>query len=679
MDNSLFGESRESFTIYGNGIDNVIVEQKVGSAGTSVEKNTEFSYLLTAYNNTNNSVEDYTIIDLLPSNEDGNKTKFSGEYKVKLNVPSSLGTAKIYCSTKKYAELSEEINGDNEWELCSDITEDYKDVTAIKITNISIASDAYTDPIEVVIKPTNNSYSDKYNNYFVGGSESYSKNKSNIISVGVVSRSISGKVFKDNNENGIQDGNDTYVSGVPVTLYKVEAEDSVKIAESVTDSEGKYSFKDLDVGKYYVDLNYNGSVYDLTRRYASMDEKIDSDAYKVTDEIARISNKRVPDDPFGIRLTREDINLENYDMGLIPRRIFGFDIKKYITKIDLNYNGTSEVTNYNNESKVSISVKNSLRATAKVYYGIAITNDSSRPGYVNEVEESIPEGLIFDQSLAENSDWILMNGKVISTSLANTVIYPGETKYLQIVLYMPSRESAGVFLNTVSIMEMTEYEETPLPDEQGYINDHGYVVGESVDYAGISWHVIKTENVDEDNQLVTLLADSGTISETMSHNPSEGSVYKWSTSMIRMYLENGWINSLDKSVLYDTSICDDASGLEVASFGGSITGSCQSGLYVNSKIRLLSSEEYATLIASHLSNIDWLTGNSDYWLQSSDDTRPVHRLFGTEPSDSYGDISSSTYNKASYVSSTGIKSATANTNKEIRPGITISANNILFE
>ena len=75
------------------------------------------------------------------------------------------------------------------------------------------------------------------------------------------------------------------------------------------------------------------------------------------------------------------------DMVLISKQSFGFAMKKYITRIDLDYNGTVNVTEYNNQSSVPITVRNSWNATAKVYYGIAITNDSSRPGYVNEVEE----------------------------------------------------------------------------------------------------------------------------------------------------------------------------------------------------------------------------------------------------------------------------------------------------
>ena len=63
------------------------------------------------------------------------------------------------------------------------------------------------------------------------------------------------------------------------------------------------------------------------------------------------------------------------------------EMKKYITKIDLVYNGSTNTTNYNNETRVPISIKNSLKATAKVYYGISITNNSTNAGYVNEIED----------------------------------------------------------------------------------------------------------------------------------------------------------------------------------------------------------------------------------------------------------------------------------------------------
>ena len=677
-DNSLFGDIIKKHTIYANGINNIIVEQQVGKAGTIVEKDNEFSYLLRAYNNTTGNINDYEIVDILPANGDDNGSKFTGNYKVKLKMPASLSGAKIYCSTKKYNELKNEIdNDDNEWGECPDLTDKYKEISAFKITNIPIEVDHSIDDIELLINPTGNNYSDTYNNKFIGGNSVLMKNISNQINISVVSRSISGKVFHDNNESGVQDDGDTYVKDVPVSLLKYQSGDWVKIKETTTDENGKYIFNDLDIGKYNILLSYDGSKYDLTLRYASTDEKIDSDAYKVSDTEARISNKRTPNDPIGIRITRDDISLENYDMGLIPRQTFGFDMKKYITKIDLVYNGTTNTTNYNNQTRVPISIRNSLRATAKVYYGISITNNSTNAGYINEIEESIPDGLIFKQEYDENKDWVLVNGKVISTALADTLIKPGETKYLTVALYMPTREQAGTFINTVSVVNMTRYEPEELTSDEEYVNSHRYSVGEQVDYAGVSWHVIDASNIDDESQKITLLADSGTISDKMGHVP-EGQVYRWSDSSIRGRLMN-WNETIDRSALYSENVCNDASGLEVASYGGSISGTCQSGDYVSSNIRLLTSEEYIRLTTSSLSNIDWLTGNSSYWLQSSDDTRPIHRLFGSEPTDSYGDIETSTYNKASFVSSTGIKSANANSSKEVRPVITISSKNILFE
>ena len=675
VDNSLFGETVKDFTIYANGSENVFVEQQVGSAGTTVEKNTEFSYLLNIYNNTTRVVNDYEIIDILPANGDVNGSVINGTYEVKLNVPSSLGSAKLYCSTQKYEELSKEIDSSkNVWTECNDITENYKTVTAIRVAKITLQPNSGTEPIELKIKPTNNNYSDKYINDFIGGNAQYSKNVSNKIGVNVVGRTISGKVFYDINENGVQDDGDKYVSDIPVTLYKVDGEEHTKIAESTTNKDGKYEFKNLDVGRYYVDLNYDGKQYDLTLRYASDNENIDSDAYKISDTVARISNKKTPEEPFGIRLTREITKLENFDMGLIPRYSFGFDIKKYITKTELYYRGSVAVKNYNNQSKVLLDIRNSQLATAKVYYGISITNNSVTPGYVTELEESIPDGLVFDSSEDLNKDWTLVNGKAYSTSLATELIKPGETKYLQIVLFMPAREDGKTFINTVSIAEMREYKPEGTPTESEYTNENNYQVGDSVDYAGLGWHVIDTENMDDGTQDVTLLADSGSIGTKMGHTSSANDIYKWGNSNINSSLNNNSFGlALDYGILKDNYICNDASGLQVASYGGSVSGTCQSNDFVTSRVRLLTIEEYTRITNSSLSNIEWLTGSQPYWLESSDDTRPIY--------DIYGQVSTggSTHNKASFVSTSGIQSDNASAIKEVRPVIKVNSRNILFE
>ena len=172
VDNSLFGKSYKDFTIYANGESKVILEQRLGSNGSITEKDGEFSYLLSVYNNTSDDVTNYTIMDILPYTNDSRNSKISGTYEVKLNVPDSLNGATIYCSTDDSSSIKRDINdSSNTWTECSDITSTYKDITAFKITDISVDIDNYTDPVEVIIKPTNNNYSDTYTNDFIGGSD----------------------------------------------------------------------------------------------------------------------------------------------------------------------------------------------------------------------------------------------------------------------------------------------------------------------------------------------------------------------------------------------------------------------------------------------------------------------------------------------------------------------------
>ena len=202
-----------------------------------------------------------------------------------------MGNAKVYCSNQEYSKLNNEVlDSNNEFKECN--LDDYTEVTAIKITNINLEANKAADSIKVTLKPENNNYSDKYVNSFVGASKTYTQNESNKIEASVISRNISGRVFIDNNENGIEDDGDTYYKDMPVTLYKLDSDNNMKkISDATTDNDGKYMFKDLDVGRYKIRANYNSSLYDLTLRYATEDTTKDSDGYKVDDNIIEISNK----------------------------------------------------------------------------------------------------------------------------------------------------------------------------------------------------------------------------------------------------------------------------------------------------------------------------------------------------------------------------------------------------
>lgn len=674
IDTSIVGSTSSSYTIYATGADSVIMLQKSHNLSGNIGKNQEFSYLLSAYNNTSTDAK-LNIIDILPYNGDKNGSSFSGSYKVKVVLPSGQQDAKVYCSTQKSSELINEVNNTNNiFEEC-EITNEYVSVTAIKIEGLIVARQSYLNDIQLLIKPENNEYSDKYNNIFYGkatelvdtNSNEYIQTKSNQIDVGVINRYISGRVFIDNNSDGIEDEADKYLKDIPVTLYELDSNNEMsKVAETITNDKGEYKFKGLDTGRYKIQLKYDDSKYDLTLRYAYEDSKYDSDAYKISDDgLAEISGKNTPDEVVGIRITDNIQNVTDMNIGLIPRYTFGFEMKKYITKIELNSNNVLSTIDYNNESRVSISVKNSAKSTARIYYGISITNNSATAGYIKLVQEDIPEGLLFDANDEYNKQWFELNGSIYSKVYEDDIVKPDETKYLQIVLDMPRREEAGTFLNTTSIVEMQAYEESNI-NENVYTPDDEYRKGDNVNYAGISWHVI---NVDGD--YLTLLADSDTISNKMSHKSSGN--YKWSESEINNYINNKWqsTNSLNLPILLDNEICDDASGLFDASYGGTlkIEGKCQSEIYNTYKVRLLTETEYKTLMNDNFEDKSWLSG--DYWLMNSSYVVPEYDEFGVQ--------TNSVTNMAKAVIGTNVQDKKVTNELEVRPVITVSSSNVIME
>lgn len=691
IDTSMMGATGTSFTIYGTGVSEVIGEMRVGEAGSVVEKDTEFSYIINAYNNTGENVDDYSFIDVLPypdkeaANNEGRGSSFAGTYEVKIVAPS-IEEKNIKCSKADPSTISKHVNDkdnddNNIWESCGNALEDYESgITAFKVDNIAILNDSYMDDIVVYIRPTGNNYSDKYANNFIGKTKKTSENVSNTITVSVVNRNISGRVFIDNSGMGVQDVSSTYLENIPVTLYKVKSNGALQsIAETSTDAEGNYKFENLDVGRYKIRSKYNTTVYDLTLRYATEDRSKDSDGYKVSDDgTIEISDKS--ENSKGILLSTTNISAPNMDIGLLPRSTFGFDMKKYITRIDLTNNGVYESKLYNNESTVNLSVLNPNRFYAKVYYGISLTNNSSIAGIINIVEEDIPEGMIFDRSLEENKDWFEINGKLRTNALDNIIIKPGETKYLQIVLYLPERNEAGTFINTASVIEMTPYD-PQLSNDKVYVNDTDYTVGDSISFAGVNWHIVKASN-----GILTLLADSGTITTKFAHNATP---YKWSNSEINSLINDaygtrlvnyGWTssNNINTSVLIDDAMCDDASGLPGGSFGGipnsMNTYGCISGAYTTSKIRLLSREEFEYVKSLNLSDYSWLYGTKDYWLTNSIDSDLAHNDYGVN-------TNAEVTNLAGYVNhSTGVVgSKTSTTELEIRPVIEIATYNIIPE
>ena len=652
--------------IYGNGVNNMVLSLTNDTA-TSIEKDSDFSYVINAYNNTNSDINDYTILNVLPFTGDDRGSTFSGKYSVHLDG-DNLGDARVYCTFDNPQTINEEISDtETEYVDCMDIFNQdvYKQVTAFKITNINVPAHNGASPIKVTIRTNGNNYSDTYAVKAIGGSSTYMTIKSNTLKFEVISRKITGKVFIDVDEDGVQNGNDIGLANIPVTLYKMVDDSNMELVKELTTLDsGVYTFDNLDRGFYKLRFNYDNELYDLSLRYAIEDTNIDSDAYKISDGVAEITNKHDPYSHDGIDLV-SNVEAKNLDLGLINRKPFGMIIKKYITKIDLSYNGITDTKHYNNESKVLLSVRNSLKATAKVYYGFEIINNSQVAGYVENILEDIPAGLVFDSSDPYNAGWVLVGDSLQNTSFQNRLIRPGESIFAQIALNMPSREEAGSFLNTVSL-DIKEEDPTPIANDATFNSENVYTVGEEVEYAGLNWHVINT-TPNGDNQTLTLLLDDSSASTNGGFNSN---VYKFSALNIGT---NAQIESV-KSIFADNTICDDASGLVNGSHGGALKDHepCTSGQYVTSKVRLLTEEEYNGILAMNLSDVSWLYGNRDYYLQTAVNIPTEYNQYGQVTTDYSGYVR---YVDAGN-SSVGMTSISP-VNKVFRYVITVNSKNIL--
>ena len=68
-----------------------------------------------------------------------------------------------------------------------------------------------------------------------------------------------------------------------------------------------------------------------------------------------------------------------------------------------------------------------------IEYKIVVTNEGAVPGYVKKIVDYLPEELGFNTEL--NKDWYLSdNGNLYNASLANTVIEPGQSKEVTLIV-----------------------------------------------------------------------------------------------------------------------------------------------------------------------------------------------------------------------------------------------------
>lgn len=268
---------------------------------------------------------------------------------------------------------------------------------------------------------------------------------------------ISGMVWLDENNNGKRDENERKIPNITVSLIDVETGKVVtdfvtgRKKEQQTDKDGKYTFANLQQGKYMVMLQYDTNYYDLAKyQNEGVNDDSNSDVILANATINGETKKVAVTD----KLTIGTNDILNIDMGLVEKAKFDLSLEKVVSKITVE-NGKNKVLEYKDAklAKVDLQEKTIKDTTIIVEYKIRIKNEGDIAGYAKKIVDYLPKEMKFSSEL--NPEWYQSTtGNVYNSSLANTLINPGETKEITLILTKKMTENdTGVINNIAEIDE----------------------------------------------------------------------------------------------------------------------------------------------------------------------------------------------------------------------------------
>ncbi|MCI9177826.1 MAG: hypothetical protein HFJ28_04565 [Clostridia bacterium] len=265
---------------------------------------------------------------------------------------------------------------------------------------------------------------------------------------------VTGTAWIDENKNGTREENEKTIAGMKVMLLQKSGSQVVKDIEireektTTTKQDGSYEFNNLPQGEYIAVFLYDAGKYNITE-YQKQGVSVSYNSDAVSMNITLDGKQRVAGITDTIKITEG--NARDIDIGLYVAEKFDLKLDKTISKITLTTPtiGT-KVYNYQNAKlqKIEVLGQNVNKSSMVVEYKIAVTNEGQVPGYVKKIIDYLPEDTKFSSEL--NKDWYISdnNNTVYNTSLENTLINPGETKEVTLILSMQiTDKNIGTIIN----------------------------------------------------------------------------------------------------------------------------------------------------------------------------------------------------------------------------------------
>ena len=279
--------------------------------------------------------------------------------------------------------------------------------------------------------------------------------------------SVSGIAWLDKNEDGQRQTDEKLLNGITVMLVDMNNTSAIK-AKAETNSNGEYSFSEIEAGNYVIVFRYDTNKYSLTEyKKSGVITTLNSDA---TEDTITLNGQQ---ESVGITDTISlSENMLNIDIGLIENKTnSNIKVDKYINKVQVTTNKRTKDKTYNNAklAKTEIRAKEIEGAQVKVEYKIVITNKGESSAKAGQVIDYIPDGFEFSKN--NNPSWEnKAKGQIVNTSIENSNIGAGESVELTLVLTKTMTEnSTGTFTNKVQIGENTSSADVIISVSTGHV------------------------------------------------------------------------------------------------------------------------------------------------------------------------------------------------------------------
>lgn len=212
----------------------------------------------------------------------------------------------------------------------------------------------------------------------------------------------------------------------------------------IIDEEGNRNpdYRDVQIAFKVTEKNLNTDRIIINT--AEITDDSDSNGNDIKDEDS-IPNNGVEDED---DIDKEYLQVKYFDLSLL----------KWVSKVYVTENGNTSITETGHTGlekpepivKVDLNRKEIDKVTVKFGYVIKITNEGQIAGYATEISDYIPEGLEFLPE--DNPDWEEIEGKIITTKLADTLLQPGESATVEVILtWINDSENMGVKTNVAEI------------------------------------------------------------------------------------------------------------------------------------------------------------------------------------------------------------------------------------